>query len=129
MEQVASKPVVSNQFFKVLVGRCDDAHINRDLGNATHTIELAFRHDPEQPALQIVRHVSDLVQKQRSLFRLLKSADAALIGTGESPFFVTEQFGFKQISGDGRCIDRDKYLVASNTVIVQGSRDQLFSGP
>ena len=41
---------------------------------------------------------------------------------------MTEEFVFDQCFGNGRAVDRDKWFIAAVGQVMDGTREQLFSG-
>ncbi len=60
---------------------------------------------------------------------LLDLADRGLDRAGERALLVPEQFGFEQVFGDRRAIDRDEGATAAVALLVQPAREQLLAGP
>ena len=90
--QVFSKSTFANSSFEFLIGRGDHAHVRCYFLVATHPKKGAIRKHPQQPSLQIQRHVTDFVQKQRSARGLLKTPLALALGTGKRTLLVTKKF-------------------------------------
>jgi len=59
---------------------------------------VVFKH-AQQLGLRGNRHLTDLIQQQRTFFRQLKASGAPLHGAGESAFFVAKDLAFNQVSG------------------------------
>ncbi len=58
---------------------------------------------------------------------LLDLPDSATYRTGESPFFISEQFAFKKRLGDSHAVDHLKWVVRPGTVLVDGPGHQFFA--
>ena len=63
--------------------RGDDANVGFDLLVTTDTVKTSIGQDAQQARLQIGRHVTDLIQKQRAALRLLKTTTTLGLRTGE----------------------------------------------
>jgi hypothetical protein len=57
-------------------------------------LELVFLQHPKQFGLRLEGELAHFIEEQRSSLRELEPADAAIQGTGESAFHVTEQLAF-----------------------------------
>ena len=57
----------------------------------------------------------------------LKQALLILVGTGKASFQVAEQFTLHQVLWNGAAVDSHKRRIAPSTLLVNGSRRQLFS--
>src|ERR1700687_3714268 len=57
----------------------------------------------------------------------LQASDLLRDGSGESAFFVAEQFAFEKPGGNGRAVESDKGMITSWAQFVDGARDQLFA--
>ena len=111
------------------MGRGDHPHIDPDQLASADTEELALRQHPQQTGLQGQRHVADLVEEQRAAVGLLDAADGALLArAGERAADVAEEFGFDQVLGDRRAIDRDEGAVGARSAVVAGAREQFLAG-
>ena len=89
--------------------------------------DFFFQH-AQQLGLAAEAQVADLVQKQRAAGGQLELALAALVGVGEGPFFVAEQFAFEQRLGDRRAVDGDERLVAAAAEVVDRLADDFLAG-
>ena len=79
---------------------------------AAHPADGFFLKGPQQFSLHRQGQLSHLVKQQRTLVGLFKRASSPVGGSGESPLFVAEQFGFEQPLGNCRAIHLDHWLIA-----------------
>ncbi len=77
--------------------------------------------------LRVGRQVANFVEKERALVRLLKAADAALVGASERAAFVAEQFTLQQVLRDGGTVDRDEGRLCARAVLINGAGDQFLA--
>lgn len=84
--------------------------------------------ETEQQHLQIGRHVSDLVEKQRAVLSVFDMSALCRSRTGERSFFVTEQLRCDERSGQRRAIGRNERPCRAAGVVVYGLGNQLFAG-
>ena len=91
MVEILAEAAFAHARLEVLVGGGDDAHIRLDLLVAADPVEAALREHPQQPGLQLCRHVADFVQEQSAALGLLEPPAALLLGAGEGAPLVAEQ--------------------------------------
>ena len=91
MEEVFPEAAIANPVFQILVGSGNDPHVHLDWRVAANPIELAVGQDPEQACLRVLRHVADLIEKQRATVGLLEAADPARVGAGKGAFLMAEE--------------------------------------
>ncbi len=72
---------------------------------------------------------TDLVQKEHPSPNLFEITYVIPFGIGEGSLFVAEKLAFQQGRLDGSHIDRDPWLVASVTQIVNSLRNQFLARP
>ena len=88
------------------IGRGDDADIDLDRLPAADPQDLALLQKAQQQALQIDRHIADLVEKQRAAMGVLDVAVLAPDGAGERAFFVPEELRGDQGRRHGGAVER-----------------------
>src|SRR5205823_11874111 len=71
--------------FDVLIGGHDDSRIDLDWQGAANAFEFSLLEHPEQFALSVQRHLTDLVEEYAPLVGHLEAALALGEGVGESP--------------------------------------------
>jgi hypothetical protein len=106
----------------------DHANVEPDLAIAPDRHDDARLQEFEKPRLQAKRELAHFVQKNRAAVSELEPSDPALIGSGESPSFVPEEFGFQSSVMQGREIHRYERLSPSRPVFVDFSGKMGFSG-
>ena len=90
VEEVLAEPPVPHPLPEVLVGGRDDAHLDPHRGVSTHPVELLVGQHPQQPRLEIGRHVPDLVEEQGAPVRLLEAPAVPGVRPGERASLVAE---------------------------------------
>ncbi|MCY1350908.1 hypothetical protein D9M69_371540 [compost metagenome] len=128
MEQVLAEFALAHQVFQVLVGGGDDPHVDLHRRVPADPVELAVGQHAQQAGLGVGRHVADLVEEQGAAVGLLEASAALRGGTGEGALLVAEQFGFHQVLGNRRHVQRDERLGRARAVAVQGVGDQFLAG-
>ena len=127
VKKIFAEEVFLHPGFEVLVRCRDDANIGLDRRVTANAVVVAVGKHPQQPRLQLGRHVADFIEEERPALGLLKTAAPLDGGAGEGAAFVTKKFGFKQIARNRRGIDGNKCLVGTWAVPMHGARDQLFT--
>ena len=83
---------------------------------------------PQQMALQIDRHIADLVEEQRTPPACSISTPGARGGPGEGALLIAEQFRGDQGGRKGGAVDGDERTGAASRPCVQRAGSQLLSG-
>ena len=83
--------------------------------------------DPQHFSLGGKRHVSQLVEEQRALVRLLEFAYTGLGGTGEASFFMAEEFTLQEAFRNGGTIDGQKGVFRARAVLINGASHQFLA--
>ena len=88
-----AESVFDHFFMKVGVRGCEEANIHFPdvFAPATHRQHFGFLHRSQQPALHLLRHVSDLVQKQIASVRLNNFSNLRAHSAREGAFDMPEQ--------------------------------------
>ena len=63
---------------------------------AAESFELTFLKHPEQLGLELQRQVADFVEEDRPAVGEFEASGPARDGSGESAFFVAEEFAFDE---------------------------------
>jgi hypothetical protein len=95
--QVLAEAALRAQFLQLLVGRADDAHVDRDLLVAADALDHALLQEAQQLGLQRHRQVADFVEEEGAAVRQLDLALGLLGGAGEGALLVAEQFALEQV--------------------------------
>src|SRR5262249_19820297 len=104
VEEVTGEFGVFETVFELAVGGNDDPDIDLDGLIATDALDFAFFEDTQKLGLHGNGHIADLVEEERAAFGLLKFADVASGSAGERTFFMAEEFGLDQFSGNSGAI-------------------------
>ena len=118
VEQVFAEHPVLDALLQVLVGGGDHAHVGLDGVVPAHAVEMAVAQHPQQPGLQVERHVADFVEEQRAALGLLEAATAHGLRAGEGAALMAEQFTLQQVFGDCCGIDSNKWPIGAGGVLV-----------
>ena len=132
VEQVFPERALAHALLQVLVGGGDHTHIGLDGGMPAHAVEVSVAEHPQQPGLQVERHVADFVQEQGAAVGLLKTAPAHGLRARECAAFVAEQLTLEQVFRDrGRIDGHERPVVAcaaARRVFVQRTCHQFLAG-
>ena len=109
--QILAKCLTNDLLLQILVRRGDDPHVHPDRRPSADSVDLALLDRAQQFRLQPAVHLADFVQQDRAVLRRLQLADALPMCAGECAAFMPEQFGFKQLLGNRRAVDRDERAV------------------
>ncbi len=116
---------------EVAVGRRDDAHLDRLLALGADRAHHAFLERPQEPDLDRLRGVADLVEEEDPPVRRLEDALARLGRSGEGASHVAEERGVDERgchAGDvERDVRREHAASVARTTRRHGARDELLS--
>ena len=127
VKQVLAEGAVFHPLLQVLVGGSNHTHIGFHRAMTAHPVEMAVAEDPQQPGLQVKRHVADLIEEQGAAIGLLEAAAAHGLRAGEGTALMAKQLGLQQILGNSRRVDRHKGPVGTWRMLVQCAGHQLFT--
>src|SRR6185437_5331608 len=125
--KIATELLLFDHAFEVPIGGGDDSYVGLNALATSDSLKLLALQHSKNLGLGQRRHVSDFVEEKRSAGTLLKGADPPPVGAGEGALFVTEQFAFQEHLGDGGAIDRQKWGVGSQAMLINGAGHKLFA--
>src|ERR1700720_2736961 len=125
--KVFAKGSVFEGSAQVAVGGGDQPDVHFDGSRAAQPLELAFLQYPEKFDLNRGGHVSDFIEKQRTIVCHFKFAGLAGCGPGESSFFVAEQFALQKIFWDGGAVNFDEGAGSAPRFFVNGTGNQILA--
>src|SRR5512134_97095 len=128
VKEIFAEPPLRDARLEVVVGGGDDAHVGLHGLMAAHAVEVPVRQHPQQPRLQLGRHVADLVEKERAPLRLLEAPAPLRLRPRERAALVAEKLRLEQLARDGRGIDCNERPGRARTVTVQRARHELLAG-
>src|SRR5260370_35311762 len=126
--QIRSELPLHRPGFQVAVRGRNQAHVGPNGPIAADALERLLLKQPQDLSLESGWHVADLIEKESAAVALLKLADAAAVGAGESALLMAEQLALQQIFGDGGAIQRQEGRLGSGAVLVDGACDQFLAG-
>src|ERR1700722_16804704 len=104
VEQIHAKLPGTNCRWQIAVCSCNYTDVDRNALSASNALELAFLKHPQQGDLGLVRHFTNLIEKNRPVVRDFEASGMPLIGTGKGAFLVAEEFGCRQRRGGNSAI-------------------------
>ena len=112
----------------ILIGRRQDADVNRLTPGAAHRCYDTFLDNPEDLDLGRQAHVRDLVKKEGAAV----GCPEKTIGVGHRPgkgaLFMPEEFALQEGLGKGAAVDRDKDPILPGGPVVKSPGDELLPG-
>ena len=126
--EVLAKTAFLHHFLKLAVGGGDDADIDLAVAGVADASHLVVFQDAQQPGLELVIHVADLIEKQGSQVGLFEQAGFVGAGIGEGAANVAEQLAFDEVGGDGGAVDLDEGSVGAGAAFVNACCDEFFAG-
>ena len=127
-KQILAEEALADLAAQILMGRGDDADIGLDGRAAANRDIFALLQYAQKPCLRLHRHVADLIEEEGASLGLLEAPGEPLIGAGECPLFVAEQFALDEIAGNCRHVDGNERALFSFAVIMQRAGDKLLAG-
>ncbi len=106
----------------------DDADVDLDRLDAADALDVAFLQHAQDLGLGGRRHVTDLIEENRTAVAQLELAESLGRGAGERAALMAEEFALDQVFRDRRAIDRNEALGCAMTVAVQRAGDQFLAG-
>ena len=94
--EIVAQLAAGDGLFGILVGRGEDADVDRGLGLLPRRRSLRSSRTRSSLAWVATRHLADLVEQERAAVGQLEAAGAALEGAGERALLVAEDFAFDQ---------------------------------
>ena len=128
VKKIFAKFIFLDGGFEIAMRGGEDAHIDTNVFVAADALEGAFLEDAEKFRLCVGMEVADFVEEDSSAVGLLEFANAAIGRAGEGAAFVTEQFAFQEIAGNGGAIHCDERFVGAIAVLINGARDEFLAG-
>src|ERR1700730_1427426 len=127
VKEIAAEFPVLDHAGKVAVRGGHQPNVDTSSTRATESFKFLLLQNAQELRLKLGRNVCDLIEKERTLVRQLKSPELLSDSTGKGASFVSEELGFEQSGGNGGAIDLHERTVAARTEIVKGPGDQLFT--
>jgi SAM-dependent methyltransferase len=127
--EVRSKPSGLNLVFQGTQGGTHQARIHADLGAPADAHEFAIFEEAQELCLDVHRHFTDLVEKQRASGGRFHLPTRALVRAGERAAFVPEQLALEQRVRDRRAIDGHEGSRAARGQLVHAPGNHLLTRP
>src|SRR5712691_428893 len=127
IKQILTEGAASDSTGEVVQGRRNHPHIHLQGVRATHGHNFPLLQDAQELGLQQHAHVADLVQQQCAALRTPEYSLTIGHRPGEGATHMPKQFSLEQFVRNGRAVDREKRLVDTDAVLMQGACHQLLS--
>src|SRR5215510_3294553 len=126
--QIGAELAGTHQFLQGPVGRGDEPHIHGAVAYSTDAADRAILDQLQQLELHGWFDITDLVEEQRAAVGCFHQTNPAILGIGERPSLVAEQFRLEELHRQRRTVDLDERRGFSRAFEMQRARHQLFAG-
>src|SRR6266853_2772845 len=113
---------------EIAVGGRHNAHVHFDLLITAYGADFFLLEKAQEFGLHLERKLADLVEKNGSGVGRLQQALLGTKSTGESAFFVAEQFAFDEGWDERSAVYGNKGKVGHGAAEVKGAGDQFLAG-
>ena len=114
--------------FQVLTGGCDDADIDLNRPDSTHTTDFVLLEDPEKFGLLGWTDVADFILEDGASMGNLKKPLLQGMGPRKRSFLMPEQLTLKKALGERPTIHGDEGRLPSRAVVMDGPGDEFLAG-
>ena len=105
VEEVFAEAAGFDLIVEIAVGGGEEARGGVVFAVGADALEAAVLRDAEELGLELRGHLGDFIEEQGAGAGFLEAADALVDRAGEGAFFVTEEFGFEEVFGEGGAVD------------------------
>src|SRR6266404_6111319 len=120
--------MVFHFFFQIAIRCCNNSDVEIDELRSADSLDLSVLQETQEFDLKWRRKFSDFIEEQSARIRKLKFPQLLSMRSGGGAFFITEQFVFKKVFGNGAAIDDDKGIVLSFTLQMNRAGDDFLAG-
>src|SRR5262249_37832678 len=113
VEEVLTKLSFFDQLFQIAVCGYKHANIHRNRLVAAYALDFTFFQHAQELGLHNQRHITDFVEKDGSVIRLLEFAFVPAGSSSECTFFVTEELRLDKLSRNCRTVHGNERAIAS----------------
>ena len=128
IEEVVAKGSLVDHFFQGAIRRGDEPDIDRERARVAEPFKLLVFEYAEEFGLQGEGQFADFVKEEGSFVRDLEAAFTRSSGAGKCTGDMAEEFTFDQRFRDARAIEFDEGRVFARAVVVDGLRNEVFTG-
>ena len=125
--EVFPEAFVPKHLLQVAVGGCNDLDVQGNFFRASKGSNALLLKNAQKFDLGFERDFGNLIQKDGPCISRSEKARGFVYGTGKSPFFVSEQFAFKEFFGNSTAIHGHKGIRDAIAFVVDVLSDQVFS--
>src|SRR5215510_6646252 len=126
--EIGAELAGAHQLLQGPVGRGDEPYIHGAVAYSTDAADRAVLDQLQQLELHGWFDITDLVEEQRAAVGCFDQTNPAILGIGERPSLVAEQFRFEELHRECRTVDLDERRGLSRAFEMQRARHQLFAG-
>ena len=128
VEEVLTEAAFFDGGFEILVSGGDDADVDFNLAVTAETVEgLAIEHAQEFH-LSLQLQFADFVEEESAFLGEFEKAGLRGIGAAEGAFFVSEEFAFDEVFGEGGAVDIDPGTSVAWRRLVNRARNEFLAG-
>ena len=117
VEQIFSQHAALDQLLRRFIDRGDNAHIDRDVATAAHAPDVVLLQNPQQLALQFIRHGAYFIKQQRAAVSLFKQA-FLVYRARKAAANGAEKYAFQQRLWNRRAVLCQKRLILAHAAVV-----------
>src|SRR4030095_16256036 len=129
VEQIGPEGAAPHFFGEVPVGGRDHTRIYPDGVRTSNAFEFLFLKHSQQLGLRLQRQLADLVEKNGSLVRELKTSFLLRDCARESALLVAKQLALNQACRQRRAIHLHDYILLPPAKVVERTGDEFLAGP
>src|SRR5262245_42370644 len=126
--EIGAELAGAHQLLQGPVGRGDKPYIHGAVAYSTDAADRAVLDQLQQLELHGWFDITDLVEEKRAAVGCFDQTNSAILGIGERPSLVAEQFRFEELHRQRRTVDLDERRGLSRAFEMQRARHQLFAG-
>ena len=116
-----------HELFQIPAGRRDEADVDFDLFVASDAREGAFLNEAQEFDLNRLAEVTDFIKEECSAVCGFGASAAGADRSGERALFVSEEFAFDEVVGEGCAVDADERFVAPFALLLDCAGDEFLS--
>src|SRR5262249_52243428 len=126
-EQVFAKAAVAHFLRQISVGCGHNAHVHANYLRSTHPEQLLALDDPQYFRLSVGAHFCDLIEEDHAAVGELEETTFELHSSRKSTTLVAEELTLDEGGRDRSAVHFDKRAFGYRTMLVHGTRYQLFA--
>jgi hypothetical protein len=121
--------IIGDHAVQIAIGRGDQPYIDSFGLRTPEPLKLPFLQRAQQFRLELDRDIADLIQEQGAAVRQFEPARLGSESAGEGATLVPKEFAFQQAAWNSGTVELHHGSLAAAAQLMDGARDELFSGP